>query len=78
MSRFVVEHAIQGTLVLDVASRIAKAIVFELAIHATANIIELFVLALVLQTASFYDSGLMTWLYDPLRPCGENVYLIGC
>ena len=36
--------------------------VAELTVHGAANVIELFVQTLVLQTTSFLVSGLVTWL----------------
>ncbi|GFY35925.1 HTH_Tnp_Tc3_2 domain-containing protein [Trichonephila clavipes] len=67
MSRFVVDCTIEETSVCDTASRVAVTMVFELRVHSAVNVIELFVQTLVvLQTTSILDSGLKTWLHDPL------------
>ncbi|GFX20690.1 hypothetical protein TNCV_77481 [Trichonephila clavipes] len=59
------------TLVCDAASRVVTTMVSELKVNdAAANIVELFMQTCVLlQTTPILDSGLVTWLHDPLRPC---------
>ena len=58
----------EDTLICDVASRTVEAIVAEMAIHAAANV-KLFVHTFfVFKTTPFFDSGLVTYMYDPLRP----------
>ncbi|GFV56812.1 hypothetical protein TNCV_3995111 [Trichonephila clavipes] len=43
--------------------------VSELRVHAATNVVELFVQTLLaLQATPVLDSGLVTWLHDPLRP----------
>ena len=70
VTRFVVEHPIEGFPVCDETSRIAEDMVAELIDHAFSNVVILFVETLVaLQTTLFLDSGFVTWLYNPLRPC---------
>ena len=41
MSRFVIEHATEGTLVCDVTSRVTKAMIAKLAVHAAATVVVL-------------------------------------
>ncbi|GFV56261.1 hypothetical protein TNCV_106171 [Trichonephila clavipes] len=41
--RFVVDHTIDDASECDAASRVAAALVSELRVHATANVVELFV-----------------------------------
>ena len=65
--RFVVGHTIEGTLVYDVASGAAESMVTEMTLHVVANVDKLFVQALVLKMIPYFDSGLLTWLYDPLK-----------
>ena len=55
-SKCVVEHSIEGC---DASSRIDKAMVANLRIHAAANIIKLFVETLVLLTILFLDPELV-------------------
>ncbi|GFT21897.1 hypothetical protein TNCV_3179911 [Trichonephila clavipes] len=67
---FVVDHNFEDSHVSDAASRVAAPVVFELRVHADKNVVELFVHTLVvLQSTLIRDSGLVTWLYDPLRSC---------
>ncbi|GFV84750.1 uncharacterized protein TNCV_4297321 [Trichonephila clavipes] len=71
--RFVVYHTFEDAPVCDAASRIVEAIVSELRVHATTNVFELFLQALVvLQTSPSLNPGLLTRLHDPLRPCGSK------
>ena len=49
-------------------SSVTEAIVFELTLHDAINILELFVQTIaVLQVNPYLDSGLMAWLFVPLR-----------
>lgn len=66
--RLVVDHTTEGAPAYDAAPRETAAMVSELRGHAAANVVKLFVQTLVLQMTPFLDSGLMMWLYDPLRP----------
>ncbi|GFX42781.1 hypothetical protein TNCV_2197381 [Trichonephila clavipes] len=51
-----------------------RAMVSEHGVHAAASVVELFMqIFVVSKTTPILDSGLVTWLHDPLRPCG---YLI--
>ncbi|GFW20688.1 hypothetical protein TNCV_1049111 [Trichonephila clavipes] len=69
--RLVADQTIEDTPVCDAVPREPAAMVSELRVHATANVVELFVQTLVvLQTTPILDSELVTWLHDPLRPCG--------
>ncbi|GFV51668.1 hypothetical protein TNCV_1320241 [Trichonephila clavipes] len=69
--QFVVGYTIEDAPVCDVASRVAAVKVSELRVHTVANVVELFVKTfVVLQTTPVLDSVLVTWLHDPLRPCG--------
>ncbi|GFT50830.1 hypothetical protein TNCV_321441 [Trichonephila clavipes] len=66
--RFDVDPIIDDSPVCDSASRVATALVSKLRVHATTNVIELFVKALVvLQTTPILDSRLVRGLNDPLR-----------
>ena len=57
MSRFFGKHTFEGALVYDVVSRVDKAIVAKLIIHAAENVYVLFVQTLVvLQTIPFLVS----------------------
>ncbi|GFU02700.1 hypothetical protein TNCV_535231 [Trichonephila clavipes] len=68
---FVVDHAIEDAPVSGASSSIAAAIASELRVHAAENVVSVFLQTLVvLQMTPILDSGLMTWLLDPLRPCG--------
>ncbi|GFW92899.1 hypothetical protein TNCV_3495321 [Trichonephila clavipes] len=68
---FVVDDTIEDAPLCGAASRVAAAMVFELRVHAAANVIEQFVQTLVfLQTTAIIHSGLVTWLHDPLGSCG--------
>ncbi|GFU69046.1 hypothetical protein TNCV_4457731 [Trichonephila clavipes] len=68
---FVIDNTIEFVPVCDLASMVAAAIVPQLIVHAVANVVELFVQTLVvLQKTLVLDSGLATWLHNPLRPCG--------
>ena len=59
-----VEYTIERVSVFYIESRVVKPIVGDLAIHAAANIIEPFVQPfVVLQEASFLDSGFLSWFY---------------
>ena len=42
VSKFIIEHTIEGAPVCDVVSRVVKVIVAELKVHAEANIVKLF------------------------------------
>ncbi|GFV81836.1 hypothetical protein TNCV_1057251 [Trichonephila clavipes] len=67
----VVDHIIKDAPVYESASRVARSIVSELSIHAAANVLDLFVQTLLIsQTTPILDSGLTTWLQDPLSSCG--------
>ncbi|GFV95256.1 hypothetical protein TNCV_4586311 [Trichonephila clavipes] len=69
-ARFVVDHTIEDVPVCDAESGVAAAMVSELRVHVTANVVELSVQTLiVLQTTPILDSGLVTLLHNPLRPC---------
>ncbi|GFW83235.1 uncharacterized protein TNCV_2508751 [Trichonephila clavipes] len=58
-TRLVVDYTIEDAPVCDAASRVAAAVVSELRVHATANVVELFVQTIVvLQTTSILDLGL--------------------
>lgn len=71
-SRFVVDRTFAGACVCDVASRVAEGMVTELTDHDAADVVELFEQTLVvLQRTPFLDSGLVTWLYDPLVHAGK-------
>ncbi|GFW11644.1 hypothetical protein TNCV_42791 [Trichonephila clavipes] len=59
-------------------SRVSAAMFSELRDVAAANVIELFVQTLVLQTTPILDRGFVTWLHDSLRPCGYHACLLGC
>ena len=68
------EHTIEGAPIYDIASRVAEGMVVELTVRAAASVVELFVQTLVvLQMTPFPDSGLMTWQYDPLKPCAGKM-----
>ncbi|GFX05485.1 hypothetical protein TNCV_1008071 [Trichonephila clavipes] len=70
---FVVDHIIEDAPVCDAASREAESMGSELRVHAAAKIVELFVYTLVvLNTTPILDSGLVMWLHDPLRSCGQH------
>ena len=60
MSRFVVEHTVEGTFVNDVTSRVAKAMVTELVVHVAASIKLFNHTFIVLQMTLFLDSRLVT------------------
>ena len=76
VSRFVIEHTIEDAPVYDTASRVAKAMITELTIHAAENVIELFMRHFFAMTP-FLDSGLVVWLYDQLSHVGKmSVYLV--
>nr|XP_042908262.1 uncharacterized protein LOC107445175 [Parasteatoda tepidariorum] len=71
-----VDHTIGGAPACYAASKVAEAeaMVVKLTVHAAANVVALFVQTLVvLQLIPFVDSGFVTQLYDPLRPCGELI-----
>ena len=67
-SRFVIGHIIEGASICYVVSSVVEDMVVELNAQDAANVVELFVQILVLQTTPFLDTGLMTWLYYPLMP----------
>ncbi|GFV14635.1 transposable element Tc1 transposase [Trichonephila clavipes] len=76
-TRFVVDHAIEDAPVCDAASRVAAVMVSELRVHDAADVVELFVQTLVdQQTTPILDSGLVTWLHDPLRQSGHSLDLV--
>ncbi|GFX65952.1 hypothetical protein TNCV_13731 [Trichonephila clavipes] len=59
--RFVVVHTIEDVSVCDAASRITAVMISELRVHASGNVVELFMQTLVvLQTTKILDSGLVT------------------
>lgn len=67
MSKFVIDHTIEGTSVWDVPSSIAEVMVAYLTGHAAINVFELFLQTFVaLQITPFLDSRIPMWLYDPL------------
>ncbi|GFT32893.1 hypothetical protein TNCV_5039261 [Trichonephila clavipes] len=69
--RFIVDHSIEDASSCDAASRVAAATVSELRAHVAANVVELFVLTLVVvKTIPILDLGLVTRLHDSLKPCG--------
>ena len=47
-SSFVVQHAIKSASVWDVVSKAAEAMVAEITVHTTVNVVDLFVQSLVL------------------------------
>ena len=64
----IVEHAIENVSVYNVVPRVVEAMVNKMTICAAKNFFELFVQTfVVLQTTRFSNSGLVTWLYNPLR-----------
>ncbi|GFU12683.1 hypothetical protein TNCV_2585371 [Trichonephila clavipes] len=68
---FAVVHILEDSAFCDAALRVAEAMVSKMRVHAAANVMELFVQALVvLQSYPILNSGLVTWLHDPLRSCG--------
>ncbi|GFT34096.1 hypothetical protein TNCV_4385261 [Trichonephila clavipes] len=59
---FVIDHTIKDAFLC------AAAMVFELRVHAAANVVKPFVQTLVvLQTTPNLDSGLVTWLHDSFK-----------
>ena len=79
MSRFVVEYTIVRDPVCDVALTVAEAVIAEVTVHAATDVVEIFVQTLfVLKNIPFLNSGLLAWLYNPLRPKGKDVCLFGC
>ncbi|GFV91843.1 hypothetical protein TNCV_2975151 [Trichonephila clavipes] len=69
--RIVVDHTINDVPVCVAALRLAAAMISELRVHAAAYVVDLFVqILVVLQTTLILNSGLVTWLHDPLSQCG--------
>ena len=57
-SRFVAEHAIEGSPIYNVVSRVEETMVAKVTVYAAANAIELFVQTLiVLQPTHFLTEG---------------------
>ena len=53
--------------------------VAKLTVNAPAKVVELRVQTLVVfETTPFLESGLVTWLHDTLRLCGQDVSLVEC
>ncbi|GFX95782.1 hypothetical protein TNCV_2083621 [Trichonephila clavipes] len=67
--RFVVDHTIEDAPVYDAASIVATDMISELRVHAVANVVELFVQTLVLQTTPILHSEIVAWLHDPIKSC---------
>ena len=68
--RLIVELTIEEAPNCVVVSRVAEAMAGELTHYPAENVVELFVQTLVLQTAPYLESGLVTWLYDSLSSTG--------
>ena len=66
--KVIVERTIKGISFCDVESREALAMITELPVHATVNVVKLFVqIFLIFQTTLLLMSGILTWLYKKLR-----------
>ncbi|GFW28381.1 hypothetical protein TNCV_4640461 [Trichonephila clavipes] len=66
----IADHTTEDSPICDTASRVAAVMVSKMRVNAAAYFIELFVHTLVVfQTTPNRDSGLVTSLRDPLRPC---------
>ena len=62
---FVIEHTTEDALVCDVTSRVAEAMVVELAVYAAGTIVYQFVQILVVcKRRSFMIQGFVTLLYE--------------
>ncbi|GFW76230.1 hypothetical protein TNCV_3800651 [Trichonephila clavipes] len=69
--KFAVDNIIEDALDCDEVLSRAGTMVHEMRVHSVTNIIGLFLQTLVvLQTTPILDTGLLTWLLDPLRSCG--------
>ena len=66
--RFFAECIMEGALVSEVVSWVAKDMVSSITFHTASNITKRFMYMHVLLPTQFLYRGLVTWLYDLVKP----------